>query len=133
MSESLDILREAGFIIGGDIPRAAKRYVDGEGTIDDFQAVLNEQVLKHIEAIDKKIAAAIRASAEEANHSSKSIPSLESDVLKLRKTLNKAISAIGSLERESLGVGGSGITHWSIRDELLEDLNQVLNETERKS
>ena len=49
-------------------------------------------------------------------------------IARLRKALALAITAIDSLPQDVLGVGGNGMTHWWVKDELLEDLRGALKE-----
>ncbi len=47
---------------------------------------------------------------------------------RLHKALTDARNAIASLDRDILGIGGDGLTHWSIRDELVANIDAALEE-----
>ena len=48
----------------------------------------------------------------------------------LRDELKLARAAIAGLDRDALGIGGDGVTHWSIRDELVAKLDAAIGKGE---
>ena len=47
--------------------------------------------------------------------------------------LSESRNAIASLPMDALGVGGDGMTHWAIRDELLDNIDRVIAQARGES